>query len=265
MRDHPRACGAHPMGASTMTSIRGSSPRMRGSLLDGRQLEGRRGIIPAHAGLTLHRLQCGIYLWDHPRACGAHTMVWENLNGGEGSSPRMRGSPLIFWSRHQSFRIIPAHAGLTWYAHGWRPHLGDHPRACGAHTFSCASFIAALGSSPRMRGSRLRHTTAVDDNGIIPAHAGLTQPTPHGIRGCGDHPRACGAHMTKLAEIGMRAGSSPRMRGSHVYRRTPHIAPGIIPAHAGLTARAIRVPYPVRDHPRACGAHFAFPLLLNHS
>ena len=51
--DHPRACGAHILSCLLASLDRGSSPRMRGSpqLLALRAV--CRGIIPAHAGLTL--------------------------------------------------------------------------------------------------------------------------------------------------------------------------------------------------------------------
>ena len=91
-RDHPRACGAHPIGYRPERPRWGSSPRMRGSRLLPRGERRGRGIIPAHAGLTsskdLPRNQSG----DHPRACGAHASKSPNVEPCWGSSPRMRGS-----------------------------------------------------------------------------------------------------------------------------------------------------------------------------
>ena len=71
-RDHPRACGAHDKQAELDHGRRGSSPRMRGSQ---GKVQGRvrdLGIIPAHAGLTWSSLHVTSFIWDHPRACGAH-------------------------------------------------------------------------------------------------------------------------------------------------------------------------------------------------
>ena len=70
--DHPRACGAHSLNCTTLTTCRGSSPRMRGSLLVHLALETNSGIIPAHAGLTLGYRRVLCRCEDHPRACGAH-------------------------------------------------------------------------------------------------------------------------------------------------------------------------------------------------
>ena len=50
-RDHPRGCGAHKFHCELLSSIWGSSPRVRGS----------------NSGVTLLRPAR-----DHPRGCGAH-------------------------------------------------------------------------------------------------------------------------------------------------------------------------------------------------
>ncbi len=110
--DHPRACGAHgavsgagepPVGSSPrmrdshitkrlVAILRGSSPRMRGSLLLIVFLDFFLGIIPAHAGLTRSHIDMVAPSRDHPRACGAHIKQGIILAAGLGSSPRMRGS-----------------------------------------------------------------------------------------------------------------------------------------------------------------------------
>ena len=50
--DHPRACGANNSLLLTLTTRRGSSPRMRGKQLRHRQIRAHSRIIPAHAGQT---------------------------------------------------------------------------------------------------------------------------------------------------------------------------------------------------------------------
>ena len=72
VRDHPRACGAHPFLDDYENSEQGSSPRMRGSLFNKYKDNAPMGIIPAHAGLTVSFLA---------QPCEE-----------AGSSPRMRGS-----------------------------------------------------------------------------------------------------------------------------------------------------------------------------
>ena len=113
VRDHPRACGAHGESFALNTSMRGSSPRMRGSLILPVDCVGRSGIVPAHAGLTSSTMCRRIWCRDHPRACGAHLQAHEVHENDTGSSPRMRGSQPCLLGFAGPAGIIPAHAGLT--------------------------------------------------------------------------------------------------------------------------------------------------------
>ena len=151
--------------------------------------------------------------------------------------------------------IIPAHAGLTDCRVIHVTHLRDHPRACGAHAVPRPSCSGQSGSSPRMRGSPLRSMAGCCDVGIIPAHAGLTHRPNYGSRLHRDHPRACGAHRLTPMPLLPLVGSSPRMRGSLAQAPAVDLVVGIIPAHAGLTARRRCSGRAAWDHPRACGAH----------
>ena len=116
-----------------------------------------------------------------------------------------------------------------------------------------------MGSSPRMRGSHYESGRKIPDEGIIPAHAGLTEYAIDELAACRDHPRACGAHFPSPHGKASVSGSSPRMRGSRTHRIPLLSQVGIIPAHAGLTARKSRRFTIRRDHPRACGAHLNTP------
>ena len=146
----------------------------------------------------------------------------------------MRGSRRITSREAREVGIIPAHAGLTVPVGGLGTTNGDHPRACGAHDLLDRADFAGQGSSPRMRGSLRLLQGCHSLQGIIPAHAGLTQIRLRCRRSSWDHPRACGAHVRKLGG----------------YERV-----GIIPAHAGLTGWLFSMQALKRDHPRACGAH----------
>ena len=60
-------------------------------------------------------------------------------------------------------------------------------------------------------------------------------------------------------------GSSPRMRGSLIFRKPFIYGCGIIPAHAGLTDFAIVGQEIFWDHPRACGAHYVLRAVASAS
>ena len=55
VRDHPRGCGEHFVSNPTVAVCPGSSPRMRGALLDGSGRRAGGGIIPADAGNTVSK------------------------------------------------------------------------------------------------------------------------------------------------------------------------------------------------------------------
>ena len=133
---------------------------------------------------------------DHPRACGAHFWPSYEKRGTMGSSPRMRGSHDARAFKPRETGIIPAHAGLTILQERRLVCIGDHPRACGAHSPSSAMSASVQGSSPRMRGSLYERDPLPGWKGIIPAHAGLTQDQFKVERAERDHPRACGAHVS---------------------------------------------------------------------
>ena len=74
-----------------MTGL-GSSPRVRGTLVDGDFMQAEHGIIPACAGNTVSVEIEGVIVGDHPRVCGEHQRAYEKLIGRSGSSPRVRGT-----------------------------------------------------------------------------------------------------------------------------------------------------------------------------
>ena len=173
-RDHPRACGEHICNNPCLAKLRGSSPRMRGTLGAFARPKQNRGIIPAHAGNTLFFYKDIKIIWDHPRACGEHGAAFDNLDAQRGSSPRMRGTLVISDVDSLPLGIIPAHAGNT-DSQAWRLFLrGDHPRACGEHRSESGTKTLGLGSSPRMRGTPEPRSRIRMARRIIPAHAGNT-------------------------------------------------------------------------------------------
>ena len=70
-------------------------------------------IIPARAGQTATPKAVVIIPPDHPRACGANSIVLLTALGGGGSSPRVRGKHVRNIAAAVKTRIIPARAGQT--------------------------------------------------------------------------------------------------------------------------------------------------------
>ena len=113
---------------------KGSSPRLRGTPVPLRPRGLRWGIIPALAGNTMGSFGPFLVRRDHPRACGEHAVPHALLTLSEGSSPRLRGTPILARRWPCGLGIIPALAGNTKERFTLRFKERDHPRACGEHT-----------------------------------------------------------------------------------------------------------------------------------
>ncbi len=152
-RDHPRACGEHCLLGFVDEFLEGSSPRLRGTLSNGRVAQYNFGIIPALAGNTAQVVSKPIRAGDHPRACGEHDHQPVGVWFAQGSSPRLRGTLAAGPVVRVVPGIIPALAGNTSVC--WLPVVvgGDHPRACGEHIGVLVARCGRWGSSPRLRGT----------------------------------------------------------------------------------------------------------------
>ena len=153
-RDHPRVCGEHGQRYELRYAVQGSSPRMRGT--------------------PSWRFGLPCRVWDHPRVCGEHITPNPFANAVLGSSPRMRGTRALRVRILNPHGIIPAYAGNTRPAPCRGSPDWDHPRVCGEHYYPVTIPEDALGSSPRMRGTRLECRRFRLSEGIIPAYAGNT-------------------------------------------------------------------------------------------
>ena len=213
------------------------------------------GIIPAYAGNTCWKMGASATDRDHPRVCGEHLAETIRAILQQGSSPRMRGT--LGQANRLIVRrgIIPAYAGNTCSRPLRLVVRRDHPRVCGEHRLPHMLPSTLWGSSPRMRGTLRRAVGHCKRHGIIPAYAGNTGSGCGGSPPPGDHPRVCGEHHTSLSLRIISGGSSPRMRGTHVYVCASSSMSGIIPAYAGNTRASAPMVCAPWDHPRVCGEH----------
>ena len=171
---HPRVCGEHCSPLLIARLRRGSSPRVRGTLVViGRQFDCLR-FIPACAGNThRRRVHCDIES-VHPRVCGEHPGRTRAAVFNDGSSPRVRGTREDLLCAGPVRRFIPACAGNTRRTEVSRRDYAVHPRVCGEHRLRPRAMVSLDGSSPRVRGTLLRGLAIRLLGRFIPACAGNT-------------------------------------------------------------------------------------------
>ena len=75
MGAHPRACGENTWVSHMVTSLAGSSPRMRGKHNAALRALATPGLIPAHAGKTVCSAFWQVSSKAHPRACGENSLA----------------------------------------------------------------------------------------------------------------------------------------------------------------------------------------------
>ena len=167
--------------------------------------------------------------------CGEHESALSSCGELMGSSPRVRGTRRLHRLLRGRPGIIPACAGNTDGSGLHAQFDGDHPRVCGEHLLVSVLVLVVSGSSPRVRGTRIRRSRCSLTPGIIPACAGNTTAASRTPWPNWDHPRVCGEHLREDALSLSLVGSSPRVRGTHDIRSKVHHNIGIIPACAGNT------------------------------
>ena len=154
---HPRARGEHLEPLGWTCDHPGSSPRTRGTHISNIRSSSSARFIPAHAGNTGWVDAKGIGFAVHPRARGEHVSRASFDPVLTGSSPRTRGTLFGILGSKISFRFIPAHAGNTPAPRWGAGSTTVHPRARGEHGEKQVGRVAAIGSSPRTRGTRCCH------------------------------------------------------------------------------------------------------------
>ena len=212
----------------------GSSPHTRGARLRLVTHPGRRIIIPAYAGSTVHPGRWSPAPADHPRIRGEHGDRRRVSLGRQVSSPHTRGARI-----HAAARRWPS----------------DHPRIRGEHRQEGRRQGLVWGSSPHTRGAHPAGQGEQMGGGIIPAYAGSTRLRAFADTRRRDHPRIRGEHSGQSQVAVGFDGSSPHTRGARVQHQPVKAQPRIIPAYAGSTRATARIWRAPRDHPRIRGEH----------
>ena len=171
---HPRRCGEHAGKERCRNRPNGSSPQVRGT--------------PEEAKEVLLRTAV------HPRRCGEHSPTNPGGTLYTGSSPQVRGTPGWPVMPDEIDRFIPAGAGNTSRSPPWRGRPSVHPRRCGEHRSARCWLASETGSSPQVRGTPYLTGQRPADVRFIPAGAGNTPRRCAFFPRQTVHPRRCGEH-----------------------------------------------------------------------
>ena len=231
------------------------------------------GLIPARTGKTVTPPPPSPPRSAHPRACGENLVLGTPMMRHWGSSPRVRGKPVVDGAGAAEGGLIPARTGKTPRTTPSNPRSRAHPHAYGENSRGHARPPFQRGSSPRVRGKHAPPSQDPPRGGLIPARTGKTTTAQLHSMINSAHPRACGENMNPGVHHAPRtgssprvrenaaasgkdvadAGSSPRVRGKRALYLLRGPTSGLIPARAGKTPRRIADPAHRAAHPRACG------------
>ena len=151
---HPRSRGENLKQGNMAYKCRGSSPLTRGKRPRWRSGLQRCGLIPAHAGKTVGRVDARFDGGAHPRSRGENALVLGAHGFEGGSSPLTRGKRDKPDETIKVTRLIPAHAGKTDSVVATRTGARAHPRSRGENDRDDINGATASGSSPLTRGKQ---------------------------------------------------------------------------------------------------------------
>ena len=117
--------------------------------------------------------------------------------------------------------------------------------------------VSSEGSSPLTRGKRGVAIFGNSKIGLIPTHAGKTEPDHLVFCVAQAHPHSRGENAQKLQQFKDDTGSSPLTRGKQAYARRRPPPLGLIPTHAGKTTTTAFSASATWAHPHSRGENAA--------
>ena len=153
------------------------------------------GLIPACAGKTDGFTRTQTKIEAHPRVCGENIVFPDQKPPPHGSSPRVRGKPVVNLIAGLCQGLIPACAGKTLTRRLKSTGTWAHPRVCGENFSRGVEQVPAAGSSPRVRGKLSFRALSERSGGLIPACAGKTFDSTARALCAEAHPRVCGENF----------------------------------------------------------------------
>ena len=198
------------------TARGGSSPLTRGKLFPFQSENSLIGLIPTHAGKTELDRGAVVDTWAHPHSRGENGRRRFAPGTPVGSSPLTRGKHRPTLPCLARYGLIPTHAGKTYTVPPTYLGLPAHPHSRGENSNNAATTCRVPGSSPLTRGKRQPGAPQRTVQGLIPTHAGKTQPGRCRNDRHWAHPHSRGENTTPTLKVPQTRGSSPLTRGKRL-------------------------------------------------
>ena len=139
-----------------------------------------------------------------------------------------------------------------WCAHSIGPQP-IQPRVCGDTSFRTASSVAAMDTTPRMRGYLPNRRPRHAPQRYNPAYAGILHQAPAHARVAAIQPRVCGDTLGGITARHVSPDTTPRMRGYCRPGARCRAAIRYNPAYAGILSSSSKPRTPEPIQPRVCG------------
>ena len=170
-------------------------------------------VLPAYAGMFPHRAAHSRDLESSPRVCGDVSRTKAIRPKFLKFSPRMRGCFHQKLSRDNEDGVLPAYAGMFPHRAAHSRDLESSPRVCGDVSRTKAIRPKFLKFSPRMRGCFHQKLSRDNEDGVLPAYAGMFPSIRRNYAEMRSSPRVCGDVSRMWSRQGRFDLFSPRMRG----------------------------------------------------
>ncbi len=229
----PRASGDGPASQDLAVAQTECSPRERGWSRGLEQVQYRRRVLPARAGMVPGSPSPRPRCLCAPRASGDGPRDDTTQCGLESCSPRERGWSRTHHTERRLKRVLPARAGMVPSRPGVYPGSTRAPRASGDGPSNGLSGIVNSECSPRERG-----------------WSGFARLGVVGVQGA---PRASGDGPVAPVRGDWLGTCSPRERGWSRLRDLGYQQITVLPARAGMVPSFSTSPSAGHRAPRASG------------
>ena len=207
-------CGGTGRTVSSIHTLNGLSPRVRGNPSGPLEPGAGSGSIPTCAGEPRRRCTRIPGRRVYPRVCGGTFWCVRRSTGMVGLSPRVRGNHCRPAGVHRLRGSIPACAGEP-HRPATRAGVEQvYPRVCGGTNPYRIPPASPWGLSPRVRGNRRCSGLLARATGSIPACAGEPPAACAWSAAARVYPRVCGGTGAGAGLRGRGRGLSPRVRGN---------------------------------------------------